>query len=1448
MKRYALVVGIGEYEHLKDLSKPGTDAEAVRDVLRASKNFENVALLNEKVTGDRLRSALKTLLWERGKHSDVLIYFTGHGFTAGEDEEDTQGFLATQDCRIEVEGRRVLSARRGLSFRALNGLIAKAELSSLVMLLDCCHSGSFVEKAQAKENLGALEQADYFLVTACRSFEQAYAMRAAEHSVFSTAVLEALRSDDKDRVTGFDVFQRVKVALRDSGQEPIYLGSGTDVPILERRSVVVADEMSEVCPYQGLQAFTPETAAVFFGRAAVTQQLVQKLDRSNFVMVLGPSGSGKSSVVRAGLVTQLMAQSWQVITMKPDAAPLAILKMELRKLLVASGVTAGEIRALLGFDSAQPTEGIGHRTLSGVEGWLQQADLKLLLLVDQFEEVFTLCDQAERQRFVEVLLAVRDRAGARLAVVATMRSDFVNEWLALGYPAAVVERDVVWLEALTGEDLRDAILKPAQARGYAFGEGLLDLLLENVAAEHNCLPLLEFALTELWEKRDTQARKLTASAYREMGGLKGALDRRAETVYNSLREVDKPWAKRICLRLVRLGKGEKDTRQRQPKEALLAMGGGTESKNEQQQKTREIVNDVITSLVAGRLLVSDGEFVDLAHEALLEGWAQFVSWRQEDRDLRRLVQRLEDAHKEWQAKEESDQYLMSGGLLLELKEQWSELAKILSGKRGTELEDYFLLSDEQEQQNVNKLKQALAKAQLQEASREVRDKLLFNPGQTVEATVDAINLVGESQEKFDQVTPPAQDALHRAWFSIRECLKIEGHSSSVESVAFSPQGDLIVSGSRDKTLRLWDLEGNMVAPPFKGHSASVYSVAFSPQGDCIVSGSHDQTLRLWDLEGNAIGSPFEGHNDWVYSVAFSPQGDRIVSGSRDNTLRLWDLAGNAIGSPFEGHSSSVHSVAFSPQGDRIVSGSRDRRLRLWDLEGNLVGSPFKGHDHWIYSVAFNPQGDRIVSGSRDNTLRLWDLEGNTIGSPFEGHSGSVYSAVFNSQGDRILSSSTYGTLRLWDLAGNAIGSPFEGHSSSVHSVAFSPQGDHIISGGYDKTIRLWNLEGNATSLSFLKRHSGWVYAVAFSPQGDCVASGVGAGTLNLWDLEGNAIGLPFQGHSSSVRSMAFSPQGDRIISASKDETLRLWDLEGNAIGSPFVGHSDSVEAVAFSSQGDRIVSGGRDKTLRLWDLEGNAIGSPLVGHRSWVYSVAFSPQGDRIVSGSRDKTLRLWDLEGNAVGLPFGGHGGSVRSVAFSPQGDRIISCSDDSTLRLWDLAGNAIGSPFVGHSDWVTSVAFSPSGDRIVSGSGDNTLRLWDLEGHAIGSPFEGHSDEVFSVAFGPQGDQIFSGSRDTTLRLWRVGSWKDELRYCCNTLMRHPALTLRQTETARKACKVCQQVWTRQQSAEFAVAQGSVLAQRGEVEAAIAKFDEAKRLDAELTLDPVRRANELAEWSGAK
>ncbi|KAH8800558.1 quinon protein alcohol dehydrogenase-like superfamily [Flagelloscypha sp. PMI_526] len=595
---------------------------------------------------------------------------------------------------------------------------------------------------------------------------------------------------------------------------------------------------------------------------------------------------------------------------------------------------------------------------------------------------------------------------------------------------------------------------------------------------------------------------------------------------------------------------------------------------------------------------------------------------------------------------------------------------------------------------------------------------------------------------------------------------MHGHSSTILSLAFSPDSQSIISGSIDNTLRLWDVTtGASIGEPLQDHSNWVNSVAFSPDGRRIVSGSGDMTIRLWDTTtGAVIGQPLSGHSNAVNCVAFSPDGQRIVSGSTDKTLRLWDATtGTIIGEPLRGHFKRVNSVAFSPNGHCIVSGSDDRTLCLWNVTTRtIIGEPLRGHSDSVKSVAFFPDGHRLVSGSSDKTVCLWDATtGAIIGEPLRGHFGAVVSVAISPDGRCIISGSHDKTVRLWDATtGAIIGEPLQGHSSWIYSIAVSPDNQRIVSGSNDRTIRLWDATAGIIDDESLQSHSLSVRTIAFSPDGRRIVSGSDDKLLRLWDATtGDVIGEPLRGHSDLINSVKFSPDGKRIVSGSIDKTLRLWDVTtGAIIGEPLYGHSNHIHCVAFSPDGQRIASVARDRHVRLWNATtGAIISNPLIGHFGWVNSVVFSPDSHRILSGSNDRTLRLWNpTTGTIIGEPLRGHSDSVNCAAFSPDGQRIVSGSSDKTVCLWDATtGVIIGEPLHGHSSAVLSVEFSPDGRRIVSGSSDKTVRLWDATtGAVIGESLNGHSDWVLSVAFSPDGQRIVSGSFDSTLRLWNAAN----------------------------------------------------------------------------------------------
>ncbi|KIK58572.1 hypothetical protein GYMLUDRAFT_141365, partial [Collybiopsis luxurians FD-317 M1] len=548
------------------------------------------------------------------------------------------------------------------------------------------------------------------------------------------------------------------------------------------------------------------------------------------------------------------------------------------------------------------------------------------------------------------------------------------------------------------------------------------------------------------------------------------------------------------------------------------------------------------------------------------------------------------------------------------------------------------------------------------------------------------------------------------WEKILHVIDIEQRASSV---AYSPDGQYVVSGSKDKTVRIWNAEtGLQVGEPLKGHTQAVISVAYSPDGQYIVSGSWDMTVRIWNAEtGQQVGEPLKGHIDEVTSVAYSPNGQYVLSGSKDKTVRIWNAkTGLQVGEPLKGHTQGVTSVAYTPDGQYVVSGSSDKTVRIWNAEtGWQVGEPLKGHTQVVISVAYSPDGQYVLSGSKDKTVRIWNAE----------------TVAYSPDGQYVVSGSSDRTVRIWN----------------AETVVYSPDGLYVVSGSWDKTVRIWNAE-----------------TVAYSSDGQYVVSGSSDKTVRIWNAEtGWQVGEPLKGHTQAVIAVAYSPDGQYVVSGSWDKTLIIWNAEtGLKVGEQLKGHTHVVTSVAYSLDGQYVVSGSFDKTVRIWNAEtGQQVGEPLKGHTNEVTSVAYSPDGQYVVSGSSDRTVRIWNAEtGLQVGEPLKGHTQAVMSMAYSPDGQYVLSGSWDKTVRIWSAeTSQQVGEPLKGHTQAVISAAYSPDGQYVVSGSWDKTVRIWNTEtGQQVGEPLKGHTQAVISVAYSPDGQYVVSGSSDRTVRIWNA------------------------------------------------------------------------------------------------
>jgi len=609
-----------------------------------------------------------------------------------------------------------------------------------------------------------------------------------------------------------------------------------------------------------------------------------------------------------------------------------------------------------------------------------------------------------------------------------------------------------------------------------------------------------------------------------------------------------------------------------------------------------------------------------------------------------------------------------------------------------------------------------------------------------------------------------QRQTHLAWKTLR------GHLGGVMSVAFSPDGQRIVTGSWDLTAKVWEAASGRELLTLKGHSAGICSAAFSPDGQRIVTGSDDFTAKVWDAGSGQELLTLRGHLDTFRSVAFSPDGQRILTGSDDNTAKVWEAASGKELLTLKGHSNSVFSVAFSPDGQRIVTGSYDQTAKVWEAASGKELRTLKGHGGKVLSVAFSPDGHWIVTGSGDKTAKVWEAASGKELLTLKGHSDTIWSVAFSPDGQRILTGSDDNTAKVWEAASGRELVTLKGHGSVIRAVAFSPDGQWIVTGSWDQTAKVWEA---ASGLSAdrtggnrltLKGHSGQIRSVAFSPDGQRIVTGSYDKTAKVWEAASGKELLTLKGHSDRVFSVAFSPDGERIVTGSDDKTAKVWEAASGRELLTLKGHSSWIYSVAFSPDGQRIVTGSDDKTAKVWETASGKELRTLKGHGDKVFSVAFSPDGQRIVTGSADNTAKVWDAARGRELFTLKGHSYSVDSVAFSPDGQQIVTgAGGDGTARVWEAAsGRELLTLKL--NTGVSSVAFSPDGQRIVTGSSDGTTKLWETASGRELLTLKGHTAAIRSVAFSPDGQQIVTGSDDKTAKVWeaaqpeQVAAWQKE------------------------------------------------------------------------------------------
>ncbi|MEO1669322.1 MAG: TIR domain-containing protein [Cyanobacteria bacterium J06631_2] len=629
-----------------------------------------------------------------------------------------------------------------------------------------------------------------------------------------------------------------------------------------------------------------------------------------------------------------------------------------------------------------------------------------------------------------------------------------------------------------------------------------------------------------------------------------------------------------------------------------------------------------------------------------------------------------------------------------------------------------------------------------------------------------------------------KQALQQAVYTIKEHNRLSGHYGAVLGVAFSPDGELIASGSADNTVILWQQDGSFLTQ-LEGHEGSVNAVTFSPDSQLVASASADNTVRLWRRDGSFVKT-FRGESDFN-QVAFSRDGKTLALAAKDGTIQLRSLDYNqfVLTATLKGDNptgGSFNSVAFSPDNRFIAAASDDRTVKVWQRDGTLVSvlKDNQGHRRRVLNLAFSPDSQLIATASEDRTVKIWQRDGTWLRT-LRGHQGSVRGVAFSPDGQKIVSGSQDRTLKLWLLDGTLL-QTLKGHRDRVTAVDFSPDGNFVLSGSDDNSVRLW--QPNNKLLKTLFGHRNLVKAVDFSPDGGLVASGSADQTIKLWRQDGTLV-RTLAGRSDRIYGVAFSPDGELIASGSADQTIKLWRKNGTLVRT-LTGHSDHVYGVAFSPDGELIASASADQTVKLWNQQGELL-TTLIGHREEVNAVVFSADGKYIASGSGDNTVKLWNRQGELLTTLIG-HKSTVFALDISADGRYIVSGSGDNTIKLWNTDGKLLDSQKA-HTDSVLGVKFRPDGQTIASASVDLTVKLWRWDGNEakLETTLVGHDDAVQALDFHPDGKTIVSGSSDRTVIVWTkhsISNTDDLLDHGCSWINDYLAHNRLVTKSDRRLC----------------------------------------------------------------
>ena len=1159
-------------------------------------------------------------------------------------------------------------------------------------------------------------------------------------------------------------------------------------------------------PYMGLRPFEEADAPYFHGRSALISPLLNRL--RPFLALIGPSGCGKSSLVKAGLIPALRqgalpgSDKWLIAEMTPGAHPLAELEIGLLRIAIRR---PGGLREQLWRDE--------RGLLRAAKLLLPEAAGDLLLVIDQFEELFSAnVAEAERAHFLDNLVTAVSAPNTRFHVIITLRADFYDRPLRYARFSQLLRDHTEVIIPMNHEAIIQAITGPAGTVGVVVEPALLAAITADIHAQPAALPPLQYALTELFAQRDGHT--MTLSAYEAIGGIAGALARRAETLYQNLDPAGQQIIRQIFLRLVTFGEGVDVMRRRVP----LAELGSIVTNRESYQKTKPLTDyrSPITDYAKHRLLTFDRDpvtrapTVEVAHEALLREWPRLQEWLNESRDDIRQQQKLATAVSEWQ-QQQAPGFLLRGSRL----DQFSSWAASSTVQLTPDETAYLQASQ-----------QARAEREAEAAARKAREQALEQRSRHVLrslvvvlllATIGALAAAGVFLDQRQQIGSERDHAE----LNLATAAAAQATSAANAATATVAQGEAVIQAgmaaeaANARATAAANARAQQATAEANERAAQVaYSLALVANSRQVLADNDNELALLLALAANGIENPPlaaqralvdaafapgarylfpAGTPQW--GLAISPDGRTIWSGSDNGDILVWDVATGVLKQRLHGHTAAVNELAIHPDGHAILSASADQSLILWDAASGAMLRQFNGHAYPVSSVTFTPDGRFALSGGESDVrsgfpgeLILWEVASGKIVSRLE--TAAWVGGDLPPEGVRSVAVLPDGNTALvgvaaargnetpflqWDLTTGKITRLFTDVTRSVNDIALSPDGRLALTASADNLVRLWDLAAGEPVRQFMG-HEGIVTTVAFAPDGKTAVSAGLDQTIIWWDLDSGDILQRLRGHTDAIITVRFLSE-TQIVSTALDGTVRLWDLapawqlarwQGTGRRQP----AGPIGPIAISPNGETALSATGSRLL-LWDMASGEPVRELNGHENEVWAVAFAPDGRRALSGDIEGEMIYWNVETGSAVRRLSGHSFAVNNLAISEDGQRALSAASDNVVILWDLQTGTIIHYLHGHTDIVQDVLFLAGDQMAVSSSWDASLILWDLasgeqvrrftglDSQVGGHFFSSDVPVIYGLALLPDGRSLLSAASDQTLLLWDVATGQPLRRF---------------------------------------------------------------------------------------